>query len=154
MRSEARSSSGEANRCAPPTEEAHFPTHSIPQGGKAQGALETTWDLDKFFLVSKYHSTSPALVYDSRALATYDANQACYRSWAFHSLGLIRVSTGKWEGENLVFDGAFEFMGMKIKQKITHTKLSPTQIRIILEQDGGQGFGKIVEATNTRQEIR
>ncbi len=132
-------------------EETFSKTDFMPQGGKGQSTVEQTWDLNGLFLTLKMTSKSTMMTYESRAMTKYDEKAGCYRMYWFDNYGNMTEYTGKWEGEKLVYSGESEYQGMKIKEKIIYTKASPTQHKMVLEQDMGKGPYQFMEAVYTKQ---
>jgi hypothetical protein len=128
-----------------------FPSEMMPEGGTGDSTLEASWDLDNFFLHVQLQSKSPAMKYAAHGFIAWNAEEKVYDEWWFDNFGMSTPYTGKFEGDSLVFTGDVQTMKGKAHQKVTFTKTSPTQVKLTVEYDAGQGFKKELETTYTKQ---
>ncbi|MBI1851098.1 MAG: DUF1579 family protein [Planctomycetes bacterium] len=132
-------------------EQVYAPGPESPEGGKAQGSIESSWDLNDLALATRFKSTSARMSYEARAFTVWNGEKKRYEMHWFDGWGFAQVYTGGFEGEQLVLEAHFDVMGHSGKERVTFSRASATQIRMLLERDTGRGFAKVMESTFARQ---
>lgn len=97
--------------------EKHEPGAMGP-GGEAKGTYTAKLGPAGLSIVTDFRSTGPTGESVGHEVITWDANAKAYKFYAFTNdvAGGI-ISTGRWEGANLVTTGELEFAGQKIAMR-------------------------------------
>jgi uncharacterized protein DUF1579 len=130
-------------------QETFEPNPMAPQGTKGTGTLTANFDLDNFFLHLELHSKSDMMNYSAHGLISYDAAKSQYVEYWFDNTGEVTQYTGKLDGDKFVLTGAVQ--AGKPSERVTFTKASPTQLKMVVEMDEGKGFAKFIEVNYTKQ---
>lgn len=88
-------------------EETMHPSPWDPQGGPATSTMDSSIDVDGFYLISRYaQSRGGQVCYRGHGVIGYNAQEKCYEMWWFDSTGMTSPAParGKWEGDTLMFE--------------------------------------------------
>ncbi len=116
------------------TEEKHEPSEMLPQGGTGKGQEAIRPGPGKMSLIGEYVSQGPMGEFAGIGLMTWDPTARVYHlHWTDNTNPVVSVSTGKWEGKDLVFTGTDTMMGKKVYARHAFTELTPTAFTYTLD---------------------
>jgi hypothetical protein len=90
-------------------------------------------------LIEDYKANMSGMGFTGLGLVWWDPARSEYKSFWCDSMtpgGCAPGGTGKWEGENLVFNGEMEMEGQKHTMKSTYTDIKPNSVTFDMEMDG------------------
>ncbi len=109
------------------TDEKHEPSEMLPQGGTGKGQEAIRPGPGKMSIIAEYSSQGPMGEFAGIGLITWDPTAHVYRlHWTDNTGPGVTVTTGKWEGKDLVFNGTDTMMGKKLFSRHAFTELTPT----------------------------
>jgi len=132
------------------TVELFEPSAEMPQGKQDKGAETMRPGPGSLSLIGDYESHGAPF---GHMVVTWIPKEKAYKSyWTDLSQPGVSVSTGKWDGEKLVFTSVDESTGEKILSRDTYSDITPTSVTDTLESGPlGGPMKKILTVKYTRQ---
>ena len=132
------------------TVEIFEPSEEMPKGKQDKGAETMHPGPGGLSLIGDYESHGAPF---GHLVVTWIPQERAYRSyWTDSTQPGISVSTGKWEGDKLVFTGVDESTGKKLLVRDTYSEITPTAFTDTLESGPPGGpLKKILTVKYTRQ---
>lgn len=114
----------------------------VPQGGSGTGTDIVKAGPGGNSLVSDYYSKGPMGSFTGHGIIYWDPKRKVYSSVWCDSMspeGCEVGASGKWEGNDLVFDAESEMMGKKFRSKQVYTDIQPDSYTFYIDSsaDGG-----------------
>jgi Protein of unknown function (DUF1579) len=104
-----------------------MPEFGMPNGGSGTGSEVVKAGPGGFSVVVDYKSRGPMGAFAGHGVTFWDAKEQAYKSFWIDSMGAQgEITTGKWEGNDLVFTGESEMQGKKYKTLQKFTDITPT----------------------------
>ena len=104
-----------------------MPEMGLPNGGSGTGTEVVKAGPGGFSVVVDYKSHGPMGPFAGHGVTFWDAKEQAYKSfWTDSMGGQGEFTTGKWEGNDLVFTGESEMQGKKYKTQQKFTEITPT----------------------------
>lgn len=124
------------------TSEKFDPSEFMPQGGTGSGSETIKGGPGGNSLVNDYRSRGSMGAFAGHGIIFWDAKRQIFSSVWCDSMspnGCDTGITGKWEGDDLVFNSESEMMGKKVQQKQVYTDIKPTSFTFYIDTstDGG-----------------
>jgi len=132
------------------TVELFEPSDEMPKGKQDKGAETMRPGPGSLSLIGDYESHGAPF---GHMVVTWIPKEKTYKSyWTDLSQPGVSVSTGKWEGEKLVFTSVDESTGKKILSRDTYSDITPTSFTDTLESGPvGGPMKKILTVKYTKQ---
>ena len=104
------------------------------------------------YLIFNYEGRGPQGPYRAHGVLTYAREEQTYRMWWFDDAGGIGEYRGNFTDENtLVLEHRGKSEGRAMRERITYTRVSPTEVRTKIEQAWDtEDFKLYLEATARR----
>jgi uncharacterized protein DUF1579 len=118
-----------------------MPEMGMPNGGSGAGTEVVKAGPGGFSVIADYKSRGAMGSFAGHGVTYWDPNEQAYKSfWIASMSGKGEVSTGKWEGNDLVFTGESEMQGKKYKTLQKFTEITPTSFtfKLASAEEGGQ----------------
>lgn len=113
------------------TVEIFEPSHDMPKGKQDNGAETVRPGPGGLSLIGDYESHGAPF---GHMVVTWLPQEKVYKSyWTDMTQPGVSISTGKWEGEKLVFTSIDESTGKKILSRDTYSDITPTSFTDTLE---------------------
>jgi Protein of unknown function (DUF1579) len=104
-----------------------MPEFGMPNGGTGTGSEVVKAGPGGFSVVVDYKSRGPMGAFAGHGVTFWDDKEQAYKSFWIDSMGSRgEITTGKWEGNDLVFTGESEMQGKKYKTQQKFTEITPT----------------------------
>ena len=117
------------------------PSEFMPQGGSGSGTDTVKAGPGGNSLVRDYRSKGPMGSFTGHSIIYWDPKRQVYGSVWCDSMSPEGCdgATGKWEGDDLVFNAEGEMMGKKIREKWAYTDIKPDSHTFYIDSsmDGG-----------------
>jgi hypothetical protein len=108
------------------TSESFEPSPFTPKGGSGKGTGVFANGPGDFSVVSDYHSRSVLGAFDGHGVTYWDEKEKAYKTFWTDSMSPEgATSTGKWEGNDLVFTSSYEFQGQKMSSREVYSDIKP-----------------------------
>lgn len=116
------------------TEEKHEPSEMMPQGGTGKGQEGIRPGPGKMSMIGEYSSQGPMGEFAGIGIMTWDPTARVYHLyWTDNTNPAMTISTGRWEGRDLVFTGVDTLGGKKSYSRHTFTDLTPNAFTYTLD---------------------
>ncbi len=104
------------------------------------------------YLQIQYQSNGPMGPYRAFGVMTYDREEQVYRLWWFDNAAAVGEYHGKFTDENtLVFEHTGKVEDKVFRERLSYTRVSPTEVRTRIEQAWGtEGFKPYLQAVAHR----
>jgi len=131
------------------------PSEFMPQGSSGSGTDTVKAGPGGNSLVSDYRSKGPMGSFSGHGIIYWDPKRQVYSSVWCDSMspeGCEVGATGKWEGDNLVFNAEGEMVGKKFRSKQVYTDIKPDSYTFYIDSsmDGGP-MKRFLTITYTRK---
>jgi len=132
------------------TVEQFEPSAEMPQGKQDKGAETMRPGPGGLSLIGDYESHGALF---GHLVVTWIPQERVYKSfWLDRTQPGVSFSTGRWEGEKLVFTGVDESAGQKLAVRDTYSDITPTSFTDVLETGPvGGPMKKILTVKYTKQ---
>jgi Protein of unknown function (DUF1579) len=137
------------------------PEMGMPNGATGKGTEVVKRGPGGLSLVADYRSRNAMGSFAGHGVTYWDPNEKAYKSFWIDSMGgKGEISTGKWEGNDLVFTGESEFQGKKYSNLQKFTNITPNSFTFKMSSsvDGGEmkdvltiNYKKAVGAASAKQ---
>jgi hypothetical protein len=117
------------------------PEMGMPNGGSGKGVEVIKPGPGGLSLVADYKSRNAMGSFAGHGVTYWDPKEQAYKSFWIDSMGgQGEMSTGKWEGNDLVFTGGGEFQGKKYSNLQKFTDITPSffTFKMSSSMDGGE----------------
>lgn len=120
-------------------EEKHEAMDQMP-AGTSTGTSVFRSGPGRLSLIQDYKSTMGGMgSFSGLGLVWWDPADKLYKGFWCDSMspsGCAPIGTGKWEGNDLVFNGEMDMNGQKHTMKSTYTNIKPDSVTFNMEMDG------------------
>ncbi len=108
------------------TAEKFEPSAFTPNGGAGKGVSVFASGPGGFSIVGDYHSRSVLGAFDGHGVTYWDEKEKAYKTFWTDSMSPEgATSTGKWEGNDLVFTACNEYQGQKMASREVYSDIKP-----------------------------
>jgi hypothetical protein len=109
-------------------EESHEPSPWMPQASKGKGVATVTKGPGGLSVITEYKSTAgPLPSFHGHGISTWDANEKVYKTvWTDVMTPGIVVSTGRKEGEQLIYNSQVQMGPQKLAVREVVSDITPT----------------------------
>ncbi|MCI0353310.1 MAG: DUF1579 domain-containing protein [Acidobacteriales bacterium] len=102
------------------------PEWGMPNGGRGKGTNVVKLGPGGLSLINDYKSRNVMGPFAGHGVIYWDPQEKAYKSlWIDSMSGEVETSTGKWEGDDLVFVGEGEWQGKKFQTLGKMTNITP-----------------------------
>ena len=120
-------------------EEKYEPSSFVPKGGEGKGIETIHEGPGKLSLLANYRSEGPMGAFEGHGIIVWLPQEKVYKYYWVDNLDPAgEVSTGKWEGKDLVFTYISDMMGKKTVTKEVYTDIAPDSYTFYFDM-GPQG---------------
>jgi len=117
---------------------APMPEYGMPNGGTGKGISIVRLGPGGLSLVDDYRSRNVMGRFAGHGVTYWDPQEQAYKSFWIDSMsGKGETSTGKWEGNDLVFTGESEMQGKKFQTLGKMTNITPRSYTFSLANSAG-----------------
>jgi Protein of unknown function (DUF1579) len=135
------------------TDETMDPSPMMPQGGTATGLNTVRLGPGGFSVLMEQRSKSAMGPFTGHGVLSWDPNAKSYKMmWVDSMMPGMVVSTGKKEGETLVWTGEMFMDGKKMAVKDVISDVTPTTYTLTSFMNDGSGEKKTMTIKFTKQE--
>jgi len=134
------------------TEETFEKSPVMPDGGKATGTNVTTLGPGGFSILINQNSKSAMGAFRGHGVETWDPNEKVYKMvWVDSMMPGVVMTTGRKEGDNLVFKGDAMMMGKKMSIRDVISDKTPTSFTLTSYVNDGSGEMKSMTIKFTKK---
>jgi hypothetical protein len=135
------------------TQETFEKSPMMPEGGSATGTNVTRLGPGGFSIIMDHNSKSAMGNFRGHAVETWDPNEKVYKMvWVDSMTPGAVMSTGKKEGDALVYRGETMMMGKKVSFRDVISDKTPTSFTLTSYMNDGSGEKKSMTIKFTKQE--
>jgi hypothetical protein len=131
------------------------PSEFMPQGGTSTGSDVARAGPGGHSLVRDFRSKGAMGSFSGHGIIYWDAKNKVYQYvWcdSMSAEGCEVGSTGKWEGDNLIFASQGEYLGKKYQMKLGYTDIKPDSYTFYIDQSiDGRPMKRVITSTFTRK---
>lgn len=131
-------------------------TSFMGPGGKGTGVSHVTPGPGGLSILINYHSTDGHMKgFRGHGVVAWDADAKAYKqSWADNMAPMLVLSTGVWEGDNLVMTSAGTMMGKPFKGRDTLSGIGTDTVTLVSEMAiGDSPLTKVMTLVHTRSKV-
>lgn len=128
-------------------------TSPMGPGGKGHGVSRVTSGPGGLSILIDYHSTGGHMKgYRAHGVIAWDAEAKAYKQiWADNMAPMIMVSSGAWEGDNLIIKSEGTLMGKPFKGRDTMSGLGTDTMTLVSEMSlDGSPMAKVMTLVHKR----
>ena len=115
------------------------PSDFVPKGGEGKGTETIHAGPGNLSLLANYHSQGPLGAFEGHGIIVWSPQEKVYKLfWVDNMDPAGELSTGKWEGKDLVFTYNSEMMGKKMTTKEVYSDITPDSFTFYFDM-GPQG---------------
>jgi hypothetical protein len=125
------------------TSEQHEQSKLIPTGGLGRGTQTFRAGPGGLTIIVDNQSRNASFAFAGHGVLCWDQSERVYKSFWFDATQPAgEVQLGKWEGDNLVFQGQSDFQGERVTFRSVYTDFRPNSFTYYTEASTGTGSMK------------
>ncbi|MGH9720095.1 MAG: DUF1579 family protein [Bryobacteraceae bacterium] len=135
------------------TEEQHEPNPWMPSGGKGSGTATFRRGPGGLSVILDVRGGTPQMPFTAHGVLTWDADAKVYKtSFADSMTAGIMVSTGRKQGNDVVYNGEGMMAGKKVMFKDVISDRTPTTFTLTSYMNDGSGEKKMMTVKHTKKQ--